>query len=144
MTASRPTLSSAARRPGRRLGAESGISLIEVMVAVVVITVGVLALGAVIPTGIHKVTDSETDTRASALASDRCEQLLVTPFDDGDLDAGTHQDSSNPHDNLYNVSWIVEDDQPAPDCKRITVNVVRVTGGRNLSKLVIVVPKSNG
>jgi type IV pilus modification protein PilV len=124
--------------------AEAGITLIEVLVAVVVITVGVLALGAVIPTGIHRVTDSESETRASALGSERSEQLLITPYDHEDLDAGAHADDANPHDGLFNVLWNVEVDQPVTDCKRVTVTVQRASNNRVLSKLVIVIPRSNG
>lgn len=131
-------------RPRRTFGPEAGVTLIEVVVAVVVITVGVLALGAAIPTGIHKVTDSESETRGSGLASERSEKLLITPYDHEDLDAGAHTDDTNPHDGLYNVAWNVEVDQPVTDCKRVTVTVSRASNGRSLSKIVIVVPRSNG
>lgn len=141
MTTSRSSSSMPARRR-RNDPAESGISLIEVMVAVVVITVGILALGAAIPTGIHKVTDSESDTRASAFGSERCEQLLITPYDHEDLAAGPHEDDQNPHNGLYDVLWSVEDNQPVTDCKRVTVTVERASSSKVLARLVIVVPKS--
>ena len=138
MTTARSPRPPACRRP------ESGISLVEVMVAVIVITVGILALGAVIPTGVNRVTDSESETKASALCSDRCEALLITPYDDEDLDVGAHTFGGNPVNGLYDVEWTVEVDQPVPDCKRVTVTVDRAANNLRLSRLVIVVPRSNG
>jgi type IV pilus assembly protein PilV len=138
MTTVRSSRSQACRHP------ESGISLVEVMVAVVVITVGILALGAVIPTGINRVTDSESETKASALCAERCEALLITPYDHEDLDVGAHASDQNPVVGLYNVEWTVEVDQPVVDCKRITVTVERAANNLQLSRLVIVVPRSNG
>jgi type IV pilus modification protein PilV len=125
-----------------RLRPEAGLTLIEVLVAVVVFTVGALALVALVPTGMKKVTNSEADTRASALAAERCEQLLITPYDHSDLDAGNHQDDTNPHDGLYDVLWTVEEDQPVTECKRVTVTVERASSTKVLARLMIVVPHS--
>jgi prepilin-type N-terminal cleavage/methylation domain-containing protein len=126
----------------RRRSSEAGLTLIEVLVAVVVFTVGALSLVALIPTGMSKVTNSEADTRASALAAERSEQLLITPYEDPDLDAGLHLDDQNPHDGMYNVKWNVEVDEPVTECKRVTVTVHRSTNDKRLSRLVIVVPHS--
>lgn len=133
-----------ARRASRASRDEAGLTLIEVVIAVLVITIGVLALAAVIPTGIHRVTDSEAQTRASALGSERVEQLLITPYDHEDLDAGSHHDPENPRDGLYDVDWSVELEQPVEDCKRVTVTVRRASTSASLGQLVIVVPRSGG
>lgn len=131
------------QRPhGRCLHTEAGLTLIEVLVAVVVFTVGALALVALVPTGMKKVTSSESDTRASALAAERSEQLLITPFDDPDLDSGAHTSDQNPHDGKYDVKWSVEDNQPVTECKRVTVTVHRAVNNKVLAKLVLVVPHS--
>jgi Tfp pilus assembly protein PilV len=121
------------------LAGESGLSLAEVLVALVVFTIGALGLAGVIPLGMNRVTDSNSDTVASTLAAERCEALLATPYDDETLDAGDHTDPGNPYEGHYNVSWTVEVDEPRPECKRVTVRVQRGTG-RVLVRLAIVVP----
>jgi type IV pilus modification protein PilV len=126
------------------LGAERGISMVEVLIAVLVFTVGALGLAAVVPIGLNKVTDSAADTRASELASDRCEQLLATPYADETLDAGAHEDDANPHDGLYDVAWNVEEDQPRAGCKRITVTVNRTGTSRTLVRLMVVNSDAGG
>jgi len=113
-----------------------------VLVAVVVFTVGALGLGAVIPMGVNRVSDSASDTRASALAASRCETILETPYDDPDLDPGNHVDPANPYEGLYNVEWNVEDNQPLTACKRVTVVVRHSSRNNTLGRLVVVVPRS--
>jgi type IV pilus modification protein PilV len=128
----------------RRSRRESGITLIEVLVAILVFTIGVLGLASVVPMGMKRVTTSAGDTRASELASERCEQILTTPYDDPDLDAGTHNDPGNPRDGRYNISWSVEVDQPLTSCKRVTVTVLRTGEIRSRARLVIVVTQVGG
>jgi type IV pilus assembly protein PilV len=100
-----------------------GVTLIEVLVALLLFAVGMLALASLIPAGTKSVSKSGEQTRASELAAQTVEALLDTPYGDGDLTAGTHQHPGNPHPGSYYVSWMVEDDQPLASCKRITVYV---------------------
>ena len=129
-------------RVGSVAGGESGLTLAEVLVAMVVFTVGALGLGAVIPMGMNRVTDSASDTRASALAANRCENILETPYDDPDLDPGTHVDPANPYEGLYNIEWTVEENQPLDACKRVTVVVRHSSRNNTMGRLVVVVPRS--
>lgn len=125
--------------------AARGFTLIEMLVALIVFAVGALALAVCIPLGTNRIGKSGQQTRASALVSERAEQLLVTPFDHGDLTAGTHDDPANPQDGVYYVRWIVEDDQPITKCKRITVIVARDgTSNAPEAQVVVVNPESGG
>lgn len=108
-------------RPGAR--AARGFTLIEVMVALVVFAVGVLSLAMLIPLGTKGISRSGQTTRASELSVSTMERLLSTPYDDGDLSVGTHNDPGNPYTGSYYVQWVVEGDQPITSCKRITVRV---------------------
>jgi Tfp pilus assembly protein PilV len=101
----------------------SGFGLIELMVALGVLSVGVIALAAVFPLGLNRVGDAGQQTRASELATQAAEQLLATPYPDEDLDPGPHVDPANPHAGIYHVKWSVEDDQPITSCKRVTITV---------------------
>jgi hypothetical protein len=95
------------------------------MVSMVIFAIGALSLAALIPLGAHRITDSGELSRASALASERAEFLLGMPYNSADLTAGTHVDADNPHDGVYHIRWTVEEDQPIPFVKRITVSTHR-------------------
>ena len=67
------------------------------------------------------------------------------PYGDGDLTAGTHDDPANPHDGVYYVRWVVTDNAPATNCKRITVQVSRQSVTKPAeARLVIVTAQSGG
>jgi type IV pilus modification protein PilV len=102
---------------------ERGFSLVELMIALVVFAIGILTLAAVIPMGVRKTTAASQQTTASELGTMRAEQLLITPYDDADLNAGVHDDPANPTQGKYYVRWTVEDGQPVANCKRVTVSV---------------------
>jgi type IV pilus modification protein PilV len=133
------------RRPRRRANRSAGFSLIEVLMALIVFAIGVLGLAMVIPAGTNRVGKAGQQTRASQLAAMRAEQLLTTPYDDSDLDAGDHNDASNPLESRYYVQWTVETDQPITACKRVTVKVRRNSITQPIeAQVVIVVPQSGG
>lgn len=122
-----------------------GFTLVEVMVALVIFAVGMLALVLCMPMATRGVVKSGTQTRASSLAAEAAEELLTIPYGDGDITAGTHDDPANPHLGRYFVRWVVEDDQPTASCKRITVKVARGSASATPeARLVIVTAQSGG
>ena len=129
----------------RRRPRAAGFTLIEVMVALVIISVGLMALVGLVPLGSKQVASTTQRSRASQLAAGRAERLLITPYSDADLDPGTHLDDENPVEGKYWVRWTVEDDQPITGCKRIVVKTaIGSAGAAELSKVVIVVPRTGG
>ena len=60
---------------------EMGFSLVELMVALVILAVGVLGLAGVTAFTIQKVTVSELDTKRGAALQTAIEQLRATPLD---------------------------------------------------------------
>lgn len=128
-----------------RIRGQSGFTLIEVVVALVVFAIGVLALGVTIPMATKRINRASAQTRASAIATERAETLLITPYDHGDLTAGTHSDPANPIDGMYYLKWVVTDDQPITSCKRVVVSVARWGVNRTPEAAVtIVTPQSGG
>ncbi len=98
-----------------------GFTLIEVLIALVILAIGLLAAVRLVPLGSRDAARSMERTRASQLTTARAERLLTLPYADPDLDPGTHDDPQSPLEGGYFVSWSVEQDQPVPGCKRITV-----------------------
>ena len=118
--------------------------MIEILVALIVIGIGVFSLTALIPAGTRSNTKAGQQTRGSELASVTMEKLLSTPYNDPDLDVGTHDDPNNPYPGNYYVSWTVELDQPITKCKRITVETHWPTATSSTKvRLVGVNPQAN-
>jgi prepilin-type N-terminal cleavage/methylation domain-containing protein len=136
------TLSPSPARPHR---AEAGFTLIEVMFAIVIFAVGVMALMLCVPMASKRVMSSGAQTRASAIASEAAEELLTIPYANSSLTLGTHNDPANPHDGIYYTRWLVEGNVPFASCKRITVTVARgAVTNIPVARLVIVTPQSGG
>ncbi len=124
---------------------DRGFTLIEVAIAMLIFAIGALALAVCVPLGTNKIGKAGQQTQASILASERAEQLLITPYDHGDLTAGTHDDPANPQEGVYYVRWVVEANQPITGCKRVTVKVARGAAGNTPQAQVVVVnPESGG
>jgi len=140
----KPTVALPAARalPGRP---QSGFTLIEIMFAMVIFATGVLALMACMPMASNRVMKSGAQTGASSIAAATAEELLTVPYGHGSLTAGAHNDPANPHQGNYYTRWVVENDQPLPSCKRITITVARGSVSNfPVVRLVIVTPQSGG
>ena len=125
--------------------AQDGFTLIEVMFAIVIFGVGVMALLLCVPMASKKIVNSGSQTRAAAIASQAAEELLTVPYGHGSLTSGTHDDPANPHDGLYYARWVVENNQPLTACKRITITVARGAASNvPVVRLVVVTPQSGG
>lgn len=121
-----------------------GFTMMEILVALIVIGIGVFSMTAMIPAGTRSNAKSGQQTRGSELASITMERLLTTPYSDGDLSAGDHDDAANPYPGGYYVSWTVDANAPIAQCKRITVRTrFRSTSGSILCQLVGVTPQAN-
>jgi len=132
-------------RAASRPKAARGFTLVEVVVALLVFTIGALSLSMLMPLGARKVTTAGSQTNASSAAAAAAERLLATPYDHGDLDVGGHTDPNNPYPGRAYVEWNVELDQPVTDCKRVTINAHwPALTSTSKTTLVIVVPRSGG
>ena len=117
---------------------ECGFTLIEVMIALAIFSIGILAVWAMQVTSTKSNTTSRNLSIASVCASDQLERLVKLPYSDANLTAGTHTpaQTSDGIDNNFNgivdepgesgslrVSWAVADTTPITNTKAITVTV---------------------
>jgi prepilin-type N-terminal cleavage/methylation domain-containing protein len=99
---------------------ERGATLIEVMIALVVLTVGILAVAQLFPVGSSRQARDRMLTTANYLAVQKVEQLTRLTWNDADLSVGTH----GPETGSFSRRWIVES-MPAPlnNLRKVTVEV---------------------
>ncbi len=112
----------------RRRNGENGFSLIEVLVAFVVLIVGVLAVSSMVVLAIRLQTLSHDTTLAIGLAEGKLEELrYMDPADPertlgGDLNSNAVDHFENSTGNLFTVRWKID---PGPiNTQDVTVGVV--------------------
>ena len=97
---------------------EKGFTLVEILIAIVVLAIGVLAMGQMQIASIRGNSIANTLTEATTLAQDRMENLIGLSYND--LTAGSHPGPNNP---IYNISWNITLDYPINNTKEIRVIV---------------------
>ena len=113
-----------------------GYTLIEVLIAMAVFSIGILAVAAMQTTSVQGNASARRVTEATALAENQIESLLELPYDDNDLDPAL-----NPHEAAqgpYTINWIITDSDldtdGVNDAKTISVTVNwNYRGNRNVS-----------
>lgn len=103
-----------------------GFTLLEVMIALVILSVGLLGLAALQLVAVKGNSFSSEMTYATMLAQQHAEVLKTLPYTDANL---APADEGNPHTAIgsskgiqYAVRWTVTDDTPDTDMK--TVNLI--------------------
>ena len=107
---------------------EKGFTLSEVLVAIVVLSLGLLGLGSMHLAAIQVNTIASRLTQATTLAQDRAEQLMALPYDNAMLADTTAPGTFTSYpDNLapegYTISWRVDTDSPSVGVKTINIFV---------------------
>lgn len=74
------------RKGQKRQGTESGFTLVEIMIAVAILAVGILAMAAMQITAVGGNSQASDVTRATTLAQQQMETLMATDYDDASLD----------------------------------------------------------
>lgn len=122
---------------------QDGFTLIEVLVAIVILSIGIMALSAMQTVAIQGNATANRITDFSNWASDRAEQVFAMQYVDNDntcdndeiTDANDNglaglDDSESPDcgpvtKGNYSIVWNVAEDEPMPDTKTIHVIVTR-------------------
>jgi prepilin-type N-terminal cleavage/methylation domain-containing protein len=97
---------------------DAGFTIIEVIVAIAIFSIGLMAMGALQTTAMMKTGDVTRKTEAWTLLAEQAERLKQLPFYvdfppqnfSADLTAGAHVQASP--DGRYTFQWQVVDDQP--------------------------------
>jgi len=123
------------------LNQENGFTLLEILIAISLLTIGLLAVASMQVMAIRGNSFSGGTTEATKLAMDRIELLMTLDYDDPDLDdtnddgtaglnnadaATADQSRAYTNDNglLYNIYWNTARNSPAPDTTTIRVFVI--------------------
>jgi prepilin-type N-terminal cleavage/methylation domain-containing protein len=94
-----------------------GFTLIEVLIAMAIFSIGILAVGTLQITSTNSNASARIHTEEYTWVVDRIERMTGLSYDDTDLTAGDHSDVRGP----YNISWTVVDDTPVAGAKSIAV-----------------------
>jgi prepilin-type N-terminal cleavage/methylation domain-containing protein len=101
---------------------EAGFTLIEVLIALAIFTIGILSVNAMQIAAIRGNYVANGLTEASVLVSDKIENIMAMPYDDAAL---VSTKDVEPHSTIvdgFTLTWDVVDDVPIDDCKTVTVN----------------------
>lgn len=116
-----PTNCAKSPKRARRFPDDLGFTLVEMMIALVLFGVGLMALAQSLPSGLSVRDKARRMSVATNLSQEAVERLRDLPYDHADLAPGGHTDLT-PLGN-YARRWTVENNTPAPDMKRVTVQV---------------------
>jgi prepilin-type N-terminal cleavage/methylation domain-containing protein len=121
---------------------ENGMTMVELLVVCVVISIAFMGLVAIFPLGMQNINDSRMRTVATDLAQERMEGLLDLRTSHADLNAGDHTDPDNPVRSTFNRFWSITDNTPVQDMKQIEVRVTYPHGSTTRDVTVVAYMRS--
>lgn len=117
------------RRRSALLSDNEGFTLVEVLISMVVLTVGLVGIAALLAITTEMHIGAREAARSTRLAQDKFDELMKLDFDSdpevavgGDLDANEDDHFEQPMTGVT-VRWFV-DDGPTDDTRVVTVRVV--------------------
>jgi len=101
---------------------DGGFTLIEVLIAITIFAVGLLAVGTMQLSAINVNSTANQITTRTTWAQDKLEELMALPYTDSQLKADDSPFQETTPDGIYTISWTVTDDDPVANTKLITVS----------------------
>lgn len=125
---------------------QKGFTLIEILVAISILTVGLLAVATMQVSAIRGNHLSDNVTIALALAEDKMENLLITDYDDPDLQdtVGGNNASLNSITSVDHQELNIDDTGAAGGIFRRIWNIADNTPITNNKAITIIVAWNNG
>ena len=117
---------------------ERGTSLVELLIALLVLAIGILALGRVFPAGSQRQVQDRLTTTASYYAQQKLEQLIPTDWNDASMTDGRHP-AGTATESLGSGKWqryyqVTTMASPLDNLKKVTVTVTwTFNGARSVS-----------
>ena len=112
-------------------GASKGFSLIEVVLAMLILTFAILSLAELFILSVKVNNTSRDSTSAASIGAEKMEELKRNPY--GELTPGGGLDPKNPVEDYYEnkdegfiVLWKIEADTPIAGVKKISVKTASV------------------
>jgi prepilin-type N-terminal cleavage/methylation domain-containing protein len=126
---------------------ERGLTLLEVMIALVILSIGLLALSGMQMTSIKANGSGFKSTTAVSLADQEMQRLKMLSFSNAQLTAGAHTPtpasvtvsvgtSDGTHGVVYGRSYTVTDNSPIAGVKLIAYSVTWTDGGTHSVSLI--------
>ena len=118
-----------------------GFTLIEVLIGMVIFSVGILAVAALQVSSTKGNSSARRITEATALAESQIEALMQLSYDHADLNPANnpHEDIQDPYTINWNVTEIDLDANGTDDSKAVIVTVSRgAVGDREVSMQYII------
>ena len=112
-----------------RCKSEKGFTLVEVVMATLLLAIGVAIIGTVISEIVKKNFYSQRHTQAVLLAQNKIEELLNDGYGDPNLDDDTYENPLNPvnatgdSNGVFYQFWEVDDLNPIPGSKLVTSTI---------------------
>jgi prepilin-type N-terminal cleavage/methylation domain-containing protein len=135
----------------------NGFTLIEVLVAMAILSIGILGVATLQVTSARGNLSAGVITQNVTVAQSHAENLMALSFENGDLAAGPHtppQDADGVDNNsngfidevgetgAITMSYTVNEDTPVVNTKTITITVTRPGfSGQKTSTIVHVIPE---
>ncbi len=90
-----------------RMSGEKGFTLIELLTAILILIVGLLAVGTLQITAINTNSSANRESMAMTKASDILEVLISLPSTHTDVSGGAHPLNGPIVDGIYSLRWYV-------------------------------------
>ena len=102
-------------------GYDSGFTLVEVLIAIFLLSVGLLAVATLQSTALKTNGAAMKITTAMEVAQEAMEGLMRRSYTDDSVSQDTHTEASPPAG--HTITWVVTDNNPVSGTKRIVMTV---------------------
>jgi len=127
----------------RQSTSEMGFSLIELMMAMAIFSIGILAVIGLQMTAIAGNSGSRKISDALIMAEDQIESLMVLPYDDAALDPDTnpHGVDTGGYSMIWNVVMADLDGDGADDAKQIQLTAAHLGDADRTTTVQYLIPE---